>query len=293
MSLKKKLATGLTLAATLVLAACGAANNSTTSSSSSAASSTASSATAEKTVVKVGLYGEKNEAWDYLKPVLEEKENIVLEFVNFTDYVAPNLALADGSVDINAFQTIAYLEKFNEEHKTEIVSVGYTFLQPLGIYSEKIKDLSEVKEGDVVVIPDGASNGGRALRLLQAAGLIKVDPSKGVLPTISDITENRLNLDIKEVDASQTVRSLQDVTIAIANGDVALDGGKVPTTDALFLEAVNEDSKPYYNVIAATESTKDKPVFATIVKYFQTDEVKKVLEEATKGASIPVWEEAQ
>lgn len=263
--------------ATIALVGCG-----TTSQNKSESSS-------ENKIVKVGLYGEKNEAWDYLKPILKEKENIDLEFYNFTDYVTPNTAADEGSVDINAFQTIAYMDKFNEEKGTKLVSIGWTILQPLGIYSNKIQNVSELKQGDIVVIPNGSSNGGRALRLLQATGVIKVDPSKGVLPTIADITENKLNLTFKEVDAAQTIRSLDDVTIAIANGDVALDSGKSPKTDAIFLESVNDDSKPYYNVIATNEKNKDNQLYQTVVKYFQTDEVAKVIEDTSKGASIPIW----
>lgn len=243
--------------------------------------------------VKVALYGEKNPQWDYLKKELKEKENIELQLLNFNDYVTPNTAVDEGSADINAFQTVGYLEKFNQEKGTKLVSVGYTILQPLGIYSNKIKDVKELKEGDKVIIPNGSSNGGRALRLLQSAGIIKVDPTKGVLPTIADITENKLKLNIIEVDAAQTIRSLDDVVIAIANGDVALDSGKSPKQDAIFLEPVTEESKPYYNVIVANEKDKDKEVFKTIVKYYQTKEVAELIEKEDKGASIPIWKSAK
>lgn len=243
--------------------------------------------------VKVALYGEKNPQWDYLKKELKEKENIELQLLNFNDYVTPNTAVDEGSADINAFQTVGYLEKFNQEKGTKLVSVGYTILQPLGIYSNKIKDVKELKEGDKVIIPNGSSNGGRALRLLQSAGIIKVDPTKGVLPTIADITENKLKLNIIEVDAAQTIRSLDDVVIAIANGDVALDSGKSPKQDAIFLEPVTEESKPYYNAIVANEKDKDKEVFKTIVKYYQTKEVAELIEKEDKGASIPIWKSAK
>ncbi|NEW62517.1 MetQ/NlpA family ABC transporter substrate-binding protein [Granulicatella sp. zg-ZJ] len=284
MSLKKLAISTLAL---FTLGACGTGTNSVTQSSEK------SEANSQPKVVKVGLYGEKNEDWDYLKKELKEKENIELELVKFTDYVTPNTALEEGSVDINAFQTVGYLETFNKEHKTHIVPIGWTLLQPLGIYSNKIKNVSELKENDTVIIPDGASNGGRALLLLQEAGLIKVDASKGVLPAISDITENKLNLNIKEVTAAQTIRSLDDAAVAIANGDVAIDAGKSPKQDAIFLEKVTEKSKPYYNFIAAHEKNKDDAVLKTIVKYYQTDAVAKVLEESTKGASIPIWNEAK
>lgn len=254
------------------------------------APATQSSDSSKKTqTVKVALYGEKNPQWDYLKKELQEKENITLELQNYTDYVTPNTAVDEGSADINAFQTIAYLEKFNEEKGTKLVSIGYTILQPLGIYSNKIKDVSEIKKGDKVIIPNGASNGGRALRLLQEAGLIKVDSSKGLLPSIADITENPLELDIKEVDAAQTIRSLDDVVIALANGDVALDAGKSPKDDAILLEKVSDESKPYYNAIVSHEKNKDNDVLKKIVQYYQTKEVADLIEKEDKGASIPIW----
>lgn len=279
MNIKKLLITSVSVFA---LAACGA--NTTTSTQTT----TAGAGKTEQTV-KVALYGEKNPQWDHLKKVLKEKENITLELQNYTDYVTPNTAVDEGSADINAFQTIGYLEKFNEEKGTKLVSIGYTILQPLGIYSNKIKDVKELKEGDVVIIPNGSSNGGRALRLLQEAGVIKVDPSKGVLPAITDVTENPLKLDIREVDAAQTIRSLDDAAIAIANGDVALDSGKSPKDDAIFLEPITEASKPYYNAIVSNEKDKDKEVLKTIVKYYQTPEVAELIEKEDKGASVPIW----
>lgn len=276
MKLKKLI---LGLLSVTALAACAQNNQTATNTTSTKPAQT----------VKVALYGEKNPQWDHLKKVLKEKVNITLELQNYTDYVTPNTAVDEGSADINAFQTIAYLEKFNEEKGTKLVSIGYTILQPLGIYSNKVKNVSEVKKGDTVIIPNGASNGGRALRLLQEAGLIKVDASKGLLPSIADVTENPLELDIKEVDAAQTIRSLDDATLALANGDVALDSGKSPKDDAILLEKVSEESKPYYNAIVSHEKNKDNDVLKTIVKYYQTDEVAQLIEKEDKGASLPIW----
>ena len=152
--------------------------------------------------VKLGLVGDDTRVWDNVKERLA-KDGIELEYVKFTEYSQPNAALADGSIDLNAFQHQIFLDSYLQEHKDqELVSIGNTVNAPLGVYSKKIKDIKDLKEGDTVAIPSDPTNGGRALRLLQTAGLIKVDEAKGYKPTVSDIKENKLNLKIQELDAS-------------------------------------------------------------------------------------------
>ncbi|MCW6652852.1 MetQ/NlpA family ABC transporter substrate-binding protein [Aerococcaceae bacterium NML210727] len=244
---------------------------------------------AEPVKVKLGLTGDDTRVWDNVKERLA-KEGIEIEYVKFTDYSQPNAALADGSIDLNAFQHQIFLDSYNAEHKTDIVSIGNTVNAPLGIYSDKIKDVKDLKEGAKIAIPNDPTNGGRALRLLQSAGLIKVDESKGYKPTVSDITENKLKLDIQELDASQTARALQDVDAAIINSGVAVDAGFLPTKDTIFLEPVDEKSKPYVNVIAVRKEDEKNETYQKIVDFYQTDETKKVIEEVSKGSLIPAWE---
>lgn len=164
-------------------------------------------------------------------------------------------------------------------------------MAPLGLYSNKIKDVSEIKDGDIIAIPNDATNGGRALKLLESAGLIKVDSAAGYTPTKKDITENPLNLDIKEVEAANTASLLPDVAAAVINGGHAVDNGLNPKEDAIFLESVEEGSdNPYVNIIVARTADKDNELYKKVVDYFRTPEVAKVIEDTYKGAYIPTWE---
>lgn len=240
--------------------------------------------------VKLGLVGDDTRVWDNVKERLA-KDGIELEYVKFTEYSQPNVALADGSIDLNAFQHQIFLDSYLEEHKDqELVSIGNTVNAPLGVYSKKIKDIKDLKEGDTVAIPSDPTNGGRALRLLQTAGLIKVDEAKGYKPTVSDIKENKLNLKIQELDASQTARALDDVTASIINSGVAVDAGYTPSKDAIYLEPVDKSSKPYVNIIVARKKDAENATYKKIVEAYQTEDTKKVIEEVSKGSLLPAWE---
>lgn len=253
--------------------------------------SQAKSQTAEdQTFVKLGVVGENNEPWEYVKKELAEKENIQLELVKFTDYRTPITALEDGSIDLHACLTEIFMDTVNEEGGYSNTTVAYTTLNPLGVYSEKIKDLKELKDEAVVAVPNDVSNQSRALLLLQTAGLIKVNPDKGLLPDISDITENDKNLTFKSLDSNQTARALADVDISLINNGMAVDAGLIPTKDAIFLEPIADSSKPYYNVIAARKDEKDSKVYQKIAAAYQTEEVAKIIAETTENSSIPVWD---
>lgn len=243
----------------------------------------------EEVTVKLGIIGADTDVWDNVQARLKD-EGINLEYVKFTEYSQPNTALASGDIDLNSFQHQFFLDNFNAEHGTDLVSIGNTVNAPLGIYSEKVKDVSEVKEGDKVAIPNDVTNGGRALNLLESAGLIKVDPAKKQAPTVSDVTENKLNIEIVELEASQTARALQDVTISVINSGMAVDAGFIPTEDAIFLEPVDEASRPYVNIIVARAEDKDNEAYQKVVAAYQNDETIKVIEETSKGSSIPAWE---
>lgn len=270
MSLKKFVLSILTTLSVLVLAACGGGDEDT---------------------VRLGVVGEDNDVWEFVADKLED-QGVTLEIVAFSDYSQPNRALADGEIDLNSFQHRIFLENFNEEFGTNIVPIADTNIAPLGIYSEKISNVSEIGQGDQISIPNDVTNGGRALILLQSAGLIDVDPDAGITPTTDDITNNPLDLEIVELDASQTARSLGDVTAAIINSGMAVDAGFVPTEDAIFLEPVDENSEPYVNIIAANEGD-DREVFDVIIDAYQAEDTLEVIEETSKGSSIPVWVEDQ
>ncbi|OTP10135.1 D-methionine transport system substrate-binding protein [Enterococcus sp. 10A9_DIV0425] len=245
--------------------------------------------TKKETTVKLGVIGEDTDVWDDVKERLE-KENIHLEYVKFTDYNQPNAALADGSIDLNAFQHQFFLDNYNEEHGTDLVSIGNTVNAPLGIYSNSIQSIDSIKEGVKVAIPNDVTNGGRALLLLQNAGLIKIDPTKGQTPTTADITENKKKLVISELDASQTARALDDVDLSVINSGVAVDSGLNPASDAIFLEPVDDRAKPYVNIIVARKEDADDEIYQKIVDTYQTDETAKVIEKTSKGSSVPAWE---
>ena len=292
-------AAGLLL--TLVLTACASNNNTETSDNkvNSQAEGQSDSKSTEKTssktdkgeeiVIKLGVVGENNEQWD---PVIEKlaEDNIKLELVKFADYSLPNRALNDGEIDLNAFQHYAYLNKDVESNGYKIEAIGETLVAPLGVFSNKIKDLSELKDGDTIAIPNDATNGGRALKVLEAAGVIKVDPAAGYTPTLNDITENPKNIKFEEVEAAHTASLLPDVAAALINGGHAIDNGLNPKTDSIYLEKVEGGSEnPYINVIVARTEDKDNENYKKVVEYFRTPEVAQKIEEVYKGAYLPTW----
>ncbi|MDQ8616469.1 MetQ/NlpA family ABC transporter substrate-binding protein [Enterococcus sp. FR165] len=244
----------------------------------------------ETTVVKLGVVGEQNEAWEHVQEELKENENIDLQLVKFTDYRQPIVALEDGSIDLHAALTEIFMDNVNEESGYSNTTIAYTTLNPLGIYFDKITDVSELADGATVALPNDVSNESRALLLLQTAGLITLDESKGLLPTTSDVTENPKALKFELLDSNQTARAMTDVDISLINNGMAVDAGLVPTEDAIFLEPVADSSTPYYNVIAARADEAENDVYQTVVAYYQTDEVKAIIDEVTKKSSIPVWE---
>jgi D-methionine transport system substrate-binding protein len=222
---------------------------------------------------------------NFIKDNLAAKNNLELEVVEFTDYVQPNIAVQDGQLDANFFQHLPYLKDFNEQHKTSLVSVGTVHIEPLGVYSKKIKALSELKEGDVVAIPNDATNAGRALNLLAANKLLTLKEGVGYAATVNDITENPLKLDIKELEAAQLVRSLEDTVISVINGNYALDGGLTPAKDALALEGGVDN--PYANILVVKEGRENDPAIQLLIKLLTSDEVKAFIEKTYSGSVIP------
>lgn len=276
-----KIALGLALL--VGLSSCGNKENKNISNSNSNAK--------EKQSIKIGVVGEYNEVLNEVIKRYEEKTGNKAELVVFSDYNQPNEALESGNIDLNAYQHKKYLEEYNKDHKTDLVSIGNTMLAPLGIYSKKYKSLDKVKENDEVVIPNDASNGARALFLLQDAGLIKVKGKKGDSVRLEDITENPKKLKITEVDASQTARNLDTVALAVVNDTFALDSKIATEYPALkFEDSKADDNNPYVNIFAAKKDRKDDKVLNDFVKnYYQTDKTKEDYKKFTGGAWIPAW----
>lgn len=247
----------------------------------------------EVRTITLGVVGDNNPEWEYVKEQLEANEEPVqLEIVRFTEYIQPIEALESESIDLHAALTEIYMEQINEESGYSNTTIAYTTLNPMGFFSEKHESIDTIPDGGQVAIPDDVSNESRALLLLQTAGLIEVDPEAGLLPTTDDITDNPKNLEIISMAANQTARSLQDVEMAAVNNDMATDAGLIPTEDAIFLEPIAESSEPYYNVIASRSDETDDPDYQLIVDYYQTEEVADIIEEKTKGSSVPVWGES-
>src|SRR5699024_6497436 len=193
--------------------------------------------------------------------------NIEIELVEFADYTLPNNALAQGDIDMNAFQHIAFLGQYVKESGKDIVPIGSTMLAPMGLYSEKINDIAELKEGDKIAIPDDPSNQARALRLLESGGLIKLADDFGMFGDPSKIVENKLNLEIIPMTAQQTPRVLLDVVGSIINNGIAGQAGFSPNEDPILKEEVNDDSThPYVNVLATRAEDKDNETYKRIVE---------------------------
>ncbi len=244
--------------------------------------------------VTVGIVpGPAEDVWD----VVVEKaaaDGIEVELVLFNDYIQPNIALADGSIDLNAFQHVAFLENWNEANKEELTPIGFTFVSPMGAYSEKISSLDELEEGDTVAIPNDPTNGGRALLGLEIAGVIEIDDAVGYLPTLDDITDNPKNIQIEELDAAQLALVLPDVAAAFINLNFATDAGLSLTDDAVFVDADHPEqlSEAYRNVIVAQSETVEEPLLLQIVSYYQTVEVAQKLYDTTNNGDKPAWENA-
>ncbi len=224
---------------------------------------------------------------NFVKENLAPAAGLDIEVVEFTDYVQPNLALSDGTIDANFFQHLPYLTDFNKEHGTDLVSVAAVHIEPLGIYSKKIKSLEEIGNGAVVAIPNDATNAGRALNLLAASGLITLKDGAGYSATVNDITANPKNLKITELEAAQLVRSLEDTSISVINGNYALEGGLVPSKDALALES--GENNPYANILVVKSGRGNDKGIQILAGLLTSPEVKQFIEEKYNGSVIPAY----
>ena len=274
----------LTLALILALTACG----------SKPAGDSGGSAASEPVTIQLGVVGGIYE--DLWTPAQEalKAENINLEFVQFSDYVTPNNALANGEIDLNAFQHRIYLQSEVESYGYEIETIGNTFIIPLNIYSDKVSAVEELKDGDVVAIPDDLTNGGRALKVLEAAGLIALDAGAGFSPTVDDITAYHTAIEIEELKANVIPSVLPDVAAAVVNGNYALDFG-LKTEEAIYKDSVL-DVEEYWCLVAARSADLSDPAkvetYQKVVRAFQSEATEKVFNEDYGGYFIAVgWDQ--
>ena len=244
---------------------------------------------ADNEIIKLGVVGENNEAWEQvIKNV--SKDGIDVELVKFSDYSQVNQALVDGEIDLNSFQHYAYLEKEKEDKGFKLSVIGEILIAPLGVYSNTLSDIKDIKVGGKIAIPNDATNEGRALKLLESAGLIKVNEDAGYTPTLSDITENTKNIEFVEVEAGQTARLLPDVDASVINGGHAIDAGLNCKEDAIYTETVEEGSdNPYVNVIVANTTDKDNETYKKLVDEYRSDEIANLIDEVYQGAYVPTW----
>ncbi|MET8568286.1 MetQ/NlpA family ABC transporter substrate-binding protein [Streptomyces sp. NPDC004783] len=224
------------------------------------------------------------EILNYIKDNLAKKEGLDLQVKEVSDYVTPNTSTEDGSVGANFFQTKPYLDDFNKKRGTHIVPVVDVHLEPLGLYSHKVKKADDLKSGATVAVPNDTANEARALQLLAANGLITLKDGAGTAATPADITKNPKNLKFKELEAAQTPRSLDDVDAAVVNGNYAIGAGLKPAEDALVLETAK--GNPNSNLLAVKEGQENDPRVKKLVKLLTSPEVKKFIEDKYDGAVL-------
>lgn len=269
--MKKVKILGLLTAGLLVLTACN------------------SSKKEDPNYIKVGITsGPEQDIAEVAKKVAKEKYNLEVELVAFNDYVVPNEALNNGDLDVNAFQHIPYLNEQSKQRGYHLAAVGNTFVYPIVAYSKKIKNINQLQNGSTVVIPNDPTNGGRSLLLLQKNGLLQLKEGVGLLPKVTDITNNSKQLKILEIEAPQLPRVLDDkeVVIAIINNNFAAQAGLNEAQFGIFKE--DKDS-PYVNVIVARQDNKDTEKVKNFVKSYESDAVIKKAEEIFKGGAVKGW----
>ncbi len=291
------------LLAASALTACGGQTTETTAADTSAAETTAAegeeTAAAEEESSEAAATGELETVTVGASPaphaeILEAAKDAMaakgydLEIVEYVDYVQPNLALESGDLDANYFQHITYLEDFNAERGTHLVSAGSIHYEPFGIYAGKTASLEELADGAQVAVPNDATNEARALLLLEAQGLIKLQDGAGLAATKNDIVENPKNLDIVEIEAAQIPRFLSSVDVAVINGNYAIDAG-LSVADALAVEASDsEAAEKYANVVAVQEGHENDPAIQALVEVLKSDEIKDFIETTYAGAVVPL-----
>jgi D-methionine transport system substrate-binding protein len=246
----------------------------------------AAPAAEKKVTLKVGATAVPHaEILNQIKPSLA-KEGVDLQIIEFSDYVKPNLSLNDKELDANFFQHEPYLNKFVSERKLNLVSAGKVHIEPMGIYSKKIKDLKAVNNGAKIAIPNDPTNGGRALAILESAKLLKLKSGVGVNATVGDIVGNDKKLQIVEIEAALLPRSMDDVDLSVINSNFAMEAKLNPVKDSLFTEP---KESPYANIVAVRKGDEKRPEIQKLLKALQSPGVKKFIEEKYKGAVVPAF----
>lgn len=246
------------------------------------------------TIVKIGVVGDYNAQWDTVNELLK-KDKIQVKLVKFSDYATPNRALADGEIDLNAFQHKAYLKNDIARNGYKIEPIGDTLITPLRVFNNKnkLKSMQDVKDGDIFAIPSDLTNGGRALKVLESAGLIVCDPAKGYVPTKTDIIKYNVKIEIREAESGVLFNILPDVSAALINGGNAYTAGLDSQKDSIYAENIDPKTNPnvgdLFNIIAARSQDKDNPVYKKVVEAYHTPETAKTLMTVYKGAFTPVW----
>ena len=221
----------------------------------------------------------------FVEPQLKE-QGVTLKIVEFSDYVQPNLALAEKELDANFFQHKPYLDEFAKEHKLSLESLAAVHLEPMGVYSKSLKNVADTPEGAKVAIPNDPTNGGRALKVLESAGLIKLRPEAGILATKQDIVDNPKKLEVLEIEAAQLPRSLDDVALAVINSNYALGANLNPKTDAIAIEA--KDS-PYANIVAIRQGDASREDLQKLKAALNSEALKKFIDEKYQGAILAAF----
>ena len=300
--MKKLLSAALAASLTLSLAACGSAASSApasseaASASSEAVSSEAASSAAESTndlagtkLVVAASPTPHAEILGVAKEILAE-QGITLDIKEFSDYVQPNLVTENGEVDANYFQHTPYLESFNAENGTHLVSVGAIHYEPFGIYPGKSNDLANIADGATIAVPNDTTNEARALQLLAAQGIITVREGAGLTATVNDIEENPHNVKIQEIEAAQLPRTVQDVDFAVINGNYAIEAGFSVGKDALATEDTSsEAAQTYANVLVVKECNENDPAIQALLAALQSDKVRDYINETYDGAVVPIF----
>lgn len=246
----------------------------------------ATPALAQDKPLKVGVTaGPHAEIFEVVKKVAE-KDGLKIQIVEFSDYIQPNAALNAGDLDVNSYQHLPYLEAQIKDRGYKLTSIAYTVNFPMGVYSKKVKSLSDLQAGARVGIPNDPTNGGRGLLVLESAGLIKLKPEAGLKATPLDIADNPKKIRIVELDAAQLPRALDELDAAAINTNYAIPAGLSPTKDAIASEGAKA---PYVNIIAVRTQDKDKPEFARLVKAYRSDEVKAFVEQKYQKAVVTAW----
>ncbi len=237
--------------------------------------------------IKVGVIaGAEEQVAEIAAKVAKEKYGLDVELVTFTDYVTPNAALDDGSIDVNAFQHKPYLDKQVNDRGYKLAIAGNTFVYPIAGYSKQVKSVDEIQDGARIAVPNDPTNLGRSLILLEQQGLITLREGAGLESTVRDIVANPKNIEIIELEAPQLPRSLDDVTLAIINNTFASTINLVPERDGVFVE---DKESPYVNLIVARENNVDNENVKTFVKAYQTDEVYNAASDIFKGSVVKGW----